>query len=115
MNSTKLLRDIELLTRIEEAQREPGSTANPEAFGMRAILPILSPRWVDFVKRRMAFDLIHFSEQAVDEAHFQEWQEMREEVRDYLPKVPKDIGALPSGWKRVFRDVMQLYGNPNGK
>ena len=115
MNGAEVLRDIELLTRIEETKRRPDSSINPEVFAMRSILPILSPRWVDFVKRRMAFDVVHLNEPSVRKSELQAWRAVKSEIKDYIPQVPQDIGSLPSSWRKVFRDVVQLYGDPDGK
>lgn len=82
---------------------------------MHEILPTLSPRGAEFIKRRMAFDMVHLSEQRVHQDEFGRWRAIKAEIKDHLPLVPEDIGALPRGWKRVFSDVMRLYGSPHGK
>lgn len=113
MNGAEVLRDVQTLVRIKEAEGAPAGTINPEVLAMKEFLPVLSPRYVDFVKRRMAFDVVHLSEPRVSVDEFEAWRAIKSEIKDYLPEVPQDISSLPSGWRRVFHDVMILYGDPN--
>lgn len=112
----EILTSVEALTRIEEAKREAaGGSINPELLAMAAILPQLDARSADFIRKRMAFDIVHFQEPRVRQADFPAWQSLRAEVRDYLPQVPAEIHPLPTGWRRVFSDVVRLYGDPDGE
>jgi hypothetical protein len=113
VNGAEILHGIEILTRVEEANRAPRSTINPEVLAMHKGLPLLDPRWQKFVRRRMAFDIEHFSERRIHKSELGQWRAIQEEVKDVLPTVPKDIGSLPSGWRRVFSEVMRLYGDPH--
>ena len=115
MNGAEILGNVETLTRLKEIKYIPGHSINPEVLAMKEILPTLSPRWSDFLKRRMAFDVVHLSEPRIRKTELENWQAIKAEIRDHLPQVPQDIGSLPSGWRRVFSDVMYLYGDPHGK
>lgn|GEM_PF-7041951 len=115
MNGAELITAIEHRTRVLDIERKPGTYINPEVLAMYEMLPTLSPRWVEFTKRRMAFDLVHLSDARVHKDEFFTWNDIRAELRDHWQQVPRDLQSLPRGWSRVFSDVMHLYGDPNGK
>lgn len=115
MNGHEIIRATELRSRALDAERKPGTYINTGVLALHEMLPTLSPRWADFAKRRMAFDMVHMSEARVRQSEFNTWRAIKTEIKDYLPKVPADISSLPRGWSRVFSDVMRLYGDPHGK
>jgi hypothetical protein len=112
VNGARILRDVEAVTRIKDSQRVPGQQIHPEILAMHELLPALSSEESDFVKKRIAFGIVHLTMPISGPPEFATMRNIRTEVHEHLPQVPQDLENLNKGWSKVFKDVLRLHGNP---
>lgn len=100
----------EMIRRVHKGKLSPVLTA------LLYTLPEFSGRSEDFLRRRMALVRVHFvpENEGLTPSERVDWNLIRRETDSLLPQVPKKLTGMPSGWRAVFKDALELYGDPNG-